>query len=150
MIIIMATAAHFFHHHATLAQDAADPDDRKRYYEVVRAMWNAKNSLQAQELELLQQLKHHQDVKASLRAQLLEKQQALLQFGASISRRTCLCPVQACASLDIRLQHRTHLSRAGLSCQQHRVCHCVVRPPFVTSRSLSFSSLKRASALHAT
>ena len=76
------------------AQDATDAADRKSYYDAVRGMWDAKSGLQKQEMALLQQMKTHQELRSSLRCQLLEKQRALLQLGSSISRRTCNCPVQ--------------------------------------------------------
>jgi hypothetical protein len=66
-------------------------------------MWTKKSGLQAQELALLQQLKQQQDVKASLRTQLLEKQNSLLKLGITISRRSCRCPVQVHAQYQGRL-----------------------------------------------
>jgi hypothetical protein len=74
-------------------------------------MWGVKRKLQAQERELLQQLKQHQDLKSSLRAQLLERLQQLLQLGSSISRRTCSCPVQVSSSHKIFNRFSVFISR---------------------------------------
>ena len=66
-------------------------------------MWTKKSGLQAQEMALLQQLKQQQDVKASLRTQLLDKQNSLLKLGITNSRRSCRCPVQVHTQYQGRL-----------------------------------------------
>ena len=93
----------------TGAADADSVEDRKacvlafhvcvfcnalcRYYDVVRKLWVDKALLQKDETRMLEQLRKQMETRAKLRAQLLEKQQALLTLGLTVrahSRDQCI------------------------------------------------------------
>ena len=79
----------------TGASDAASVDDRKSYYDIVRKMWADRALLQKDEVRMLEQLRKHQESKNKLRAQLAEKQQALLTLGLTVRRNGAqLAPLQ--------------------------------------------------------
>jgi hypothetical protein len=67
------------------ASDACSAEDRKSYYDIVRKMWVDKALLQKDEMRLLEQLRKQQESKNKLRTQLLDKQQALLTLGLTVS-----------------------------------------------------------------
>jgi hypothetical protein len=68
------------------ASDAASGEDRKSYYDVVRKMWVDKALLQKDEIRLLEQMRNQLEIKNKLRAQLLDKEQALLTLGLNVCR----------------------------------------------------------------
>ncbi len=72
------------------ANDASSVEDRKSYYDIVRKMWVDKALLQKDEIRLLEQLRKQQELKNKLRTQLLDKQQALLTLGLTVSNSFAL------------------------------------------------------------
>ena len=86
------------------AADADSVDDRKVYHDVVRKLWLEKGLLQKDEVRMLEHLRHVLDSRNKMRAQLLDKQQALLTLGLTVR-----CPLLSMHFCNIlRLHACTH------------------------------------------
>jgi hypothetical protein len=116
------------------AADAESAEDRKAYYDVVRKLWMERSLLQKDEVRMLERLRQLLESKSKLRAQLLDKQQAMLTLGLMVptrvacsvqsqraltrrpqlSRRSCRCPVPGCpcSYIDSIVALRAHLDKA--------------------------------------